>query len=105
MSWLTQTLTSSIGKKVLMSLTGLFLCLFLVVHLIGNLQLFKDDGGYAFNTYAVMMTTFAPIKIISYLNYFYSLSCVLGYLPRGFQPQGEECEVQRDQEPVHLVEP
>lgn len=73
MSWLTQTLTSSIGKKVLMSLTGLFLCLFLVVHLIGNLQLFKDDGGYAFNTYAVMMTTFAPIKIISYLNYFFIL--------------------------------
>lgn len=56
-----------------MSLTGLFLCLFLVVHLIGNLQLFKDDGGYAFNTYAVMMTTFAPIKIISYLNYFFIL--------------------------------
>ncbi len=73
MSWLTQTLTSSIGKKILMSLTGLFLCLFLVVHLIGNLQLFKDDGGYAFNTYAVMMTTFPPIKIISYLNYFFIL--------------------------------
>jgi len=73
MSWLTQTLTSSIGKKVLMSLTGLFLCLFLVVHLIGNLQLFKDDGGYAFNTYAVMMTTFPPIKIISYVNYFFIL--------------------------------
>lgn len=73
MSWLTQTLTSSIGKKVLMSLTGLFLCLFLVVHLIGNLQLFKDDGGYAFNTYAVTMTTFTPVKIISYLNYFFIL--------------------------------
>jgi succinate dehydrogenase / fumarate reductase cytochrome b subunit len=73
MSWLTQTLSSSIGKKVLMSLTGLFLCLFLVVHLIGNLQLFKDDGGYAFNTYAVMMTTFPPIKIISYFNYFFIL--------------------------------
>jgi len=73
MSWLTQTLTSSIGRKVLMSLTGLFLCLFLVVHLIGNLQLFKDDGGYAFNTYAVMMTTSPPIKIISYVNYFFIL--------------------------------
>lgn len=56
-----------------MSLTGLFLSLFLVVHLIGNLQLFKDDGGYAFNTYAVMMTTFPPIKIISYFNYFFIL--------------------------------
>ena len=73
MSWLTQTLTSSIGKKVLMALTGLFLCLFLVVHLIGNLQLFKDDGGYAFNTYAVTMTTYTPVKVISYVNYFFIL--------------------------------
>ena len=52
-----------------MSLSGLFLCTFLVVHLIGNLQLFKNDGGYAFNTYAVFMTTFPPIKAVSYVNY------------------------------------
>lgn len=69
MSWLTKTLTSSIGKKVLMSLTGLFLCTFLIVHLIGNLQLFKSDGGYAFNTYAVFMTTNPLIKTVSYALY------------------------------------
>ncbi|MCP9766721.1 succinate dehydrogenase [Lacihabitans sp. LS3-19] len=69
MSWITKTLTSSIGKKLLMALTGLFLCTFLVVHLIGNLQLFKNDGGYAFNNYAVFMTTFPLIKIVSYVNY------------------------------------
>jgi succinate dehydrogenase / fumarate reductase, cytochrome b subunit len=69
MSWITKTLSSSIGKKVLMSLTGLFLCTFLIVHLIGNLQLFKSDGGYAFNSYAVFMTTFPLIKIVSYVNY------------------------------------
>ena len=69
MSWLTKTLSSSIGKKVLMSLTGLFLCTFLLVHLIGNLQLFKNDDGYAFNKYAVFMTTFPLIKIVSYVNY------------------------------------
>lgn len=73
MSWLTKTLTSSIGKKVLMALTGLFLCAFLAVHLIGNLQLFNKDGGYAFNTYAVFMTTFPVIKVISYGNYFFIL--------------------------------
>ncbi|WP_337042102.1 succinate dehydrogenase cytochrome b subunit [Emticicia sp. 17c] len=73
MSWLTKTLSSSIGKKVLMSLTGLFLCTFLVVHLTGNLQLFKDDGGYSFNTYAVFMTSFPLIKAISYFNYFFIL--------------------------------
>lgn len=70
MSWLTKTLTSSIGKKVLMSLTGLFLCTFLIVHLIGNFQLFKSDGGYAFNTYAVFMTSNPLIKTVSYVLYF-----------------------------------
>ncbi|NGM63111.1 succinate dehydrogenase cytochrome b subunit [Sphingobacterium sp. SGG-5] len=62
-------LTSSLGKKLIMSLTGLFLCSFLVVHLIGNLQLFKDDAGYAFNNYAYFMTHFTPIKVVSYLLY------------------------------------
>ena len=69
MSTFTKTLSSSLGKKLIMSLTGLFLCLFLVVHLIGNLQLFKDDGGQAFNAYSYFMTHFLPIKIISYILY------------------------------------
>lgn len=62
-------LNSSLGRKLIMSLTGIFLCTFLIVHLIGNLQLFKDDAGYAFNKYAVFMTTFPPIKVVSYLLY------------------------------------
>ncbi len=70
MSWLTKTLSSSIGKKVLMAITGLFLCSFLIIHLVGNLQLFKDDGGYAFNTYTVFMTTNPLIKTVSYVLYF-----------------------------------
>ena len=52
-----------------MSLTGLFLCQFLVVHLIGNIQLLADDGGVAFNEYSEFMGHFLPIKIISYLLY------------------------------------
>lgn len=52
-----------------MSLTGLFLCSFLIVHLIGNLQLFYDDQGKAFNDYAHFMTHFTPIRIVSYLLY------------------------------------
>ena len=62
-------LTSSLGKKLIVSLTGLFLCTFLIIHLIGNLQLFKDDAGYAFNKYAYFMTHFTPIKVVSYLLY------------------------------------
>lgn len=52
-----------------MALTGLFLCSFLVVHLIGNLQLLKNDGGIAFNEYAKFMTTFPLIKAMSYVLY------------------------------------
>jgi succinate dehydrogenase / fumarate reductase cytochrome b subunit len=36
---------SSVGRKFVMAITGLFLCTFLVVHLSGNLLLFKNDGG------------------------------------------------------------
>lgn len=52
-----------------MSLTGLFLIVFLVVHLIGNLQLLIDDGGEKFNLYAKFMTTNPVIKLTSYLLY------------------------------------
>ena len=69
MSRFQKTLSSTIGKKLIMSLTGLFLSLFLIVHLVGNLQLFKNDGGQAFNEYAYTMTHFAPIKVVSYLLY------------------------------------
>ncbi len=66
MNWFTKFLTSSIGQKLVMSLTGLFLISFLVVHLAGNLQLMADDGGVAFNTYAKFMTGNPVIKTISY---------------------------------------
>lgn len=54
-----------------MSLTGLFLCTFLIAHMSGNLALLKNDGGQAFNEYAKFMTSFLPIKIISYVTYFF----------------------------------
>ena len=66
MSWFTNFLTSSIGRKLIMSLTGLFLITFLIVHLAGNLQLLKNDGGEAFNVYAKFMTSNPLIKFVSY---------------------------------------
>lgn len=69
MNWFTSLLSSTLGRKLLMALTGLFLILFLVIHLIGNLQLLKNDGGEAFNIYAQFMTSNPLIKIISYLLY------------------------------------
>ena len=56
-----------------MALTGLFLILFLVVHLIGNLQLLKSDEGQSFNIYAQFMTTNPLIVVISYVNYAFIL--------------------------------
>lgn len=73
MSWFSHFLTSSIGKKLIMSLTGLFLIIFLLVHLVGNLQLFANDGGLAFNLYTEFMTTNPLIKTVSYLLYFFIL--------------------------------
>jgi succinate dehydrogenase / fumarate reductase, cytochrome b subunit len=50
LSSLRAALTSSIGKKFVMGITGLFLCLFLVIHLAGNGLLFV--GNAAYNEYA-----------------------------------------------------
>ena len=73
MKWLLTFLTSSIGRKLLMALTGIFLITFLPVHLIGNLQLLKSDGGEAFNSYAYFMTHNPLIKFVSYGLYFFIL--------------------------------
>lgn len=73
MNWIIKLMTSSIGKKLVMSLTGIFLCLFLIVHMLGNLQLFAGDGGLAFNEYAYFMTNNLLIKTVSYGLYFFIL--------------------------------
>ncbi len=46
MSWLIESLSSSIGKKFVMALTGLSLILFLSVHLINNSFLFFGKEGF-----------------------------------------------------------
>lgn len=56
-----------------MSLTGIFLMVFLLVHLVGNLQLLKSDGGDAFNTYGYFMTHNPLIKTVSYTLYAFIL--------------------------------
>ncbi|AWW32294.1 succinate dehydrogenase [Echinicola strongylocentroti] len=77
MSWVTKTFTSTLGRKLLMALTGLFLILFLVGHVSGNMLLFKDDGGQAFNEYAKFMTTNPAVKVLSYLTYISILAHVV----------------------------
>lgn len=55
MSWFIRLARSSIGKKVLMALTGAGLCGFLVTHLLGNFLIFV--GPKAYNTYAHALET------------------------------------------------
>jgi len=64
-------LKSSLAKKYWMALTGLFLCLFLTGHLLGNLQLLSTgkDAALHFNQYALFMTTNPAVKLLSYLTY------------------------------------
>lgn len=52
-----------------MSLTGLFLMLFLIGHVAGNLLLFKNDGGQAFNEYAHFMSTNQLVLILRILTF------------------------------------
>lgn len=54
-----------------MALTGLFLCTFLIGHLLGNLQLFSggEEGKRAFNEYGYFMSHNIFIKVLSYTTY------------------------------------
>ena len=58
-----KVLFSSVSKKFVMALAGLFLLLFLPVHLIINLMLLKSDPE-PFNRAAHFMASFPLIKII-----------------------------------------
>jgi succinate dehydrogenase / fumarate reductase cytochrome b subunit len=57
MNWFTNLFTSSIGKKVLMSLTGLFLISFLIIHCAINAMIFFNDGGVTFTHWGHFMGT------------------------------------------------
>ena len=54
---------SSITKKIWMALLGIFLMIFLVVHLGINLCLLRDDGGRWFNDAAHFMGTNYVVKV------------------------------------------
>jgi len=60
---MSKILFSSISKKFVMALAGLFLLTFLPVHLIINLMLLKSEPG-PFNTAAHFMATFPLVKIM-----------------------------------------
>lgn len=64
MSWSKEFFDSSIGRKVVMSLTGLFLCTFMVAHFTGNMLLYLNDGGLTYNAFSHFMAHNPVIRII-----------------------------------------
>ncbi|MBI3883198.1 MAG: succinate dehydrogenase cytochrome b subunit [Sphingobacteriales bacterium] len=63
MTW-NQFFTSSLGKKYVMALTGLFLVSFLIVHVGVNSCIFVNDGGETFNTAAHFMSHNWVVRIL-----------------------------------------
>jgi len=55
-------LTSTVGRKILMAVTGLLLAGFITVHLLGNLSVFA--GTEAINIYAQKLHSLGPIVYI-----------------------------------------
>lgn len=64
MGSLNKIFNHSTGRKYIMALSGLFLILFLLEHLYGNLLLFYNDGGEAFNEYSHTMVHSILIRIV-----------------------------------------
>ena len=83
MNWLINTLKSSVGKKLMMAITGLGFCGFLAGHLGGNLTIY--GGKEMFNSYAehlhalgILLTFmewgllfFAVVHVLTGLTLFY----------------------------------
>jgi succinate dehydrogenase / fumarate reductase, cytochrome b subunit len=73
MAWFKEFITSSIGKKILMSLSGLFLISFLIVHCTINALIFINDDGETFTHWAHFMGTNPVIRTLE-------IVLILGFL-------------------------
>lgn len=73
MNWFTNLFTSSIGKKIIMSLTGLFLITFLIIHCTINAMIFLNDGGATFTHWGHFMGTNPLIRTLE-------IGLVIGFL-------------------------
>ncbi len=63
MKWLLNIIGTSIGKKLMMAVTGLSFCFFLLIHLAGNLAVY--GGKDAFNLYAERLHSLGAIITVS----------------------------------------
>ncbi|MBK7095601.1 MAG: succinate dehydrogenase cytochrome b subunit [Saprospiraceae bacterium] len=65
MYWILRFFRSSLGRKFIMALTGLFLIVFLKIHLIGNSLILLNDNGEAFRGFVEFMESNPLIKVMS----------------------------------------
>ena len=79
MSWLFKTLSTSVGKKLIMATTGLCFCCFLVVHLFGNLTIYGGKG--MFISYVNHLHAFGPLIHVAEVGL---LVCALLHVTTGF---------------------
>ena len=64
MKWLIDLFSSSLGRKLIMALTGLFLISFLVIHCTINAMIFFNDGGATFSYWGHFMGTNPIIRTL-----------------------------------------
>ena len=71
-----KVLSTTVGQKILMAITGLSLCGFLVAHLGGNLKLYA--GEQAFNDYAHALHSLGPILAAAEVGLFATFALHIG---------------------------
>ena len=71
-----KVLSTTVGQKILMAITGLSLCGFLVAHLGGNLKLYA--GEQAFNDYAHALHSLGPILAVAEVGLFATFALHIG---------------------------
>jgi succinate dehydrogenase / fumarate reductase cytochrome b subunit len=69
MNWLSRAFRSAIGKKLMMAITGLSFCGFLIAHLAGNITIY--GGGDAFNTYAARLHSLGAVLTAAEFGLFF----------------------------------
>ncbi|MBA4168570.1 MAG: succinate dehydrogenase cytochrome b subunit [Chitinophagaceae bacterium] len=95
MKW-SQFFTSSVGKKFVMALTGLFLISFLVIHVCINACIFNNDGGDMFNRAAGFMASSMVVRTLEwglFLGFF--IHIIQGYVleARNLSRRGEGYQI------------
>ena len=68
--------STTVGQKLLMAISGLSLCGFLVAHLAGNLKLYA--GEQAFNDYAHALHSLGPLLAAAEIGLFATFALHIG---------------------------